>query len=88
MDQPATGFGVGVRRLQRLFRDHVGAGPKWVIRRYRLHEAAARAADGPGVDPVGLAAALGYSDRAHLNRDFTGLVGCPPARYARAQLSP
>jgi AraC-like DNA-binding protein len=48
VDQPATEFGVGVRRLQRLFRDHVGAGPKWVIRRYRLHEAAARAADGPG----------------------------------------
>jgi AraC-like DNA-binding protein len=85
VDQLAAGSGVGVRRLQRLFRDHVGVGPKWVIRRYRLHEAAARAAAGAGLDLVGLAAELGYSDQAHLTRDFTALVGCPPARYARAQ---
>jgi AraC-like DNA-binding protein len=88
IDQLATEFGVGVRRLQRLFRDHVGVGPKWVIRRYRLHEAAARAAGGAGLDLVRLAAELGYSDQAHLTRDFTALVGCPPARYARAQSTP
>jgi AraC-like DNA-binding protein len=74
-----------MRRLQRLFTDHVGVGPKWVIRRYRLHEAAARAADGTGLDLVRLAADLGYSDQAHLTRDFTSIVGLPPARYARAQ---
>ncbi len=88
VDQLADEFGVGIRRLQRLFRDHVGVGPKWVIRRYRLHEAAARAAGGAGLDLVRLAAELGYSDQAHLTRDFTALVGEPPARYAKAQLSP
>ena len=88
VDQLAADVGVGVRRLQRLFRDHVGVGPKWVIRRYRLHEAAARAAGGADLDLVGLAAELGYSDQAHLTRDFTALVGVPPARYARSQLTP
>jgi transcriptional regulator GlxA family with amidase domain len=28
------------RTLQRLFAKYVGVGPKWVIQRYRLHEAA------------------------------------------------
>lgn len=87
VDQLAEVAGVGVRRLQRLFRDHVGVGPKWVIRRYRLHEAAARAAGGDALDLVRLAAELGYSDQAHLTRDFTALVGSPPARYSRAQLA-
>jgi hypothetical protein len=50
-------------------------------RRYRLHEAIARAADGP-VDWATLAADLGYRDQAHLVRDFTATVG-PAAAYAR-----
>ena len=85
VDDLATGFGVGMRRLQRLFAGYVGVGPKWVIRRYRLHEAAARAAGGADVDWVALAADLGYSDQAHFTRDFTAMVGQSPARYAKAQ---
>jgi AraC-like DNA-binding protein len=81
----AAEFGVGMRRLQRLFADYVGVGPKWVIRRYRLHEAAARAAEGGPVDWVGLAADLGFTDQAHLTHAFTAIVGVPPARYAKAQ---
>ena len=59
-------------------------GPKWVIRRYRMHEAAARVADGEEVDWAGLAGALGYADQAHFTRDFTATIGMSPARYARA----
>jgi AraC-like DNA-binding protein len=81
----AAEFRVGMRRLQRLFADHVGVGPKWVIRRYRLHEAAARAAAGADLNLVELAADLGYSDQAHLTRDFAALIGDPPGRYAHAQ---
>jgi AraC-like DNA-binding protein len=81
--------GVGARTLQRLFADHVGVGPKWVIRRYRLHEAAAAAESaGCGLDVAALAATLGYADQAHLTRDFTAMVGEPPARYARAAPGP
>ncbi|GAA0805472.1 helix-turn-helix domain-containing protein [Spirilliplanes yamanashiensis] len=83
-DALAAAHGLSLRALQRLFHDHVGVGPKWVIRRYRLHEAAAAAAGG-GLDLPALAAALGYADQAHLTRDFTAIVGVPPARYAREQ---
>ncbi|MEV4621523.1 helix-turn-helix domain-containing protein [Asanoa sp. NPDC049573] len=79
----------GVRTLQRQFAEYVGVGPKWVIRRWRLHEAAAAAESaGGGLDVAALAAALGYADQAHLTRDFTAVVGEPPARYARAQPGP
>jgi AraC-like DNA-binding protein len=85
VDALAAGFGLGVRRLQRVFADYVGVGPKWVIRRSRLHEAAARAADGGLVDLARLAADLGYADQAHLTRDFAAMVGAPPSRYARTR---
>ena len=39
-------FGIGPRSLQRLFRTYVGAGPKWMIRLYRIKEAAARIEEG------------------------------------------
>jgi AraC-like DNA-binding protein len=85
VDHLAHEFGLGMRQLQRLFADYVGVGPKWVIRRHRLHEAAARAARGTGLDLVGLATELGYSDQAHLTRDFASMVGLPPSQYAKEQ---
>jgi AraC-like DNA-binding protein len=81
--QLAEVSGLTVRRLQRMFADYVGVSPKWVMRRARLHEAALRAeAGGPGaVNWAALAAELGYSDQAHLTRDFTATIGVPPTRY-------
>lgn len=72
------------RQLQRRFADHVGISPKAVIRRYRLYEAAERARGGGAVDWAGLAASLGYSDQAHLTRDFTASFGLSPGRYVAA----
>ncbi|HVX42355.1 MAG TPA: AraC family transcriptional regulator [Mycobacteriales bacterium] len=83
VDAAAQRLGVSVRGLQRLFADQVGIGPKWVIRRYRLYEAAERAARGTDVDWAALAVELGYSDQSHLIREFTAAIGMPPARYAR-----
>lgn len=76
--------GLSVRALQRLFAACVGVSPKWVILRYRIHEALEQAAERPEVDWSRLAGELGYSDQAHLVRDFTATVGVPPAVYARA----
>jgi AraC-like DNA-binding protein len=67
--------------------DHVaaeGCFRPWVIRRYRLHEAAERAGREPKVDWPRLATDLGYYDQAHLIRDFTAIVGISPAHYSRA----
>jgi AraC-like DNA-binding protein len=72
------------RSLQRFCAEWIGVGPKELVRWSRLHEAAGRAAAGP-VDWAALAAELGYADQAHLVRDFTRVVGEPPARYARAE---
>jgi AraC-like DNA-binding protein len=76
----AAALGLSPRSLQRLFAEYVGVGPAWAIRRRRLHEVSARAAE--GADWARLAAELGYADQAHLVRDFSELVGVPPARYA------
>ncbi|MBP0451266.1 AraC family transcriptional regulator [Kitasatospora sp. RG8] len=82
VDELAAEFGVTVRQVQRLFAEYVGAAPKWVLRRARLHEAAQRADRGADVDWAALAAELGYADQAHFTRDFTAAVGLSPARYA------
>jgi AraC-like DNA-binding protein len=82
VDQLAAVSGLSVRRLQRLFAEYVGVGPKWVMRRARLHEAAQRADDGDVADWAELAAELGYADQSHLTREFTALIGVPPSRYA------
>jgi AraC-like DNA-binding protein len=81
----AARLGVGLRTLQRGMRDGVGVGPKQVIRRYRLLEAAGRLGRGESVDQVELALALGYADQSHFVRDFRDVVGRPPARYATEQ---
>ncbi|HEY0661878.1 MAG TPA: helix-turn-helix domain-containing protein [Lysobacter sp.] len=72
------------RSLQRLFNEYVGVGPKWVINRYRMHEAIERLAEGEPLDWARLALELGYFDQAHFIRDFKALVGRPPAEYARS----
>ena len=82
-DTLADRSGLSVRALQRLFAEHVGVGPKWVIRHYRLNEVKRRMAAGTAVDWAGLAAELGYADQAHLTRDFAAMVGEPPTRYAQ-----
>jgi AraC-like DNA-binding protein len=74
--------GLSVRALQRLFSAYVGVSPKWVILRYRVHEALEQAGTRTGIDWAALAADLGYADQAHLVRDFTATVGVPPTAYA------
>lgn len=82
VEQLADRFGLGVRHLQRLVAGHLGFGPKWLIQRYRLQEAAAalRSAEPP---PLALLAAeLGYADQAHFSREFKAVVGTTPGGYA------
>jgi len=75
--------GLSVRTLQRLFKAYVGASPKWVIRRYRLHELLDRFHSGEALDGAQLALDLGYADQAHLINDFRKLAGFAPTEYLR-----
>ena len=74
--------GLSLRSLQRLFERHLGLGPKWIICRARVHEAAERVALGQAVDWAALALELGYHDQAHLIHEFKAQVGFTPAAYA------
>ena len=81
VSEVARRHAVSTRTLQRLFRRHVGVGPKWVLRRYRLQEAAEQLAAGERSDWTRLALDLGYFDHAHFIRDFRAVVGRSPAEY-------
>ena len=82
-EQLAERAATSLRSLQRLFTDYVGIGPKWVVARFRILDAAAAAHGGEPVDWAALAAELGFTDQAHLTRAFTAVVGTPPATYRR-----
>jgi AraC-like DNA-binding protein len=86
VDHLATRASMGLRSLQRLFKDYVGVSPKWVIRRYRLHELVERFHSGQPFDGAQLAFELGYADQAHLINDFRKIVGYAPSKYRK--LSP
>jgi AraC-like DNA-binding protein len=77
--------GIGPRTLQRMFLHYAGVSPTWVIRRYRLLEAAETVRDGKPVSWAKIAADLGYADQAHLIRDFRAAIGQTPAAYAGSQ---
>lgn len=86
-EQLAKIAGVGLRTLQRWFRQRVGIGPKWVVQRCRLLDVMAvahtQALAREAVAWADLALRLGYTDQSHLIRAFTRLIGQPPAAYVR-----
>jgi AraC-like DNA-binding protein len=77
--------GIGHRTLQRMFLHYAGVSPTWVIRRYRLIEAAEAVREGNRPQWADVAAGLGYADQAHLIRDFRAAIGQTPASYAQSQ---
>lgn len=83
VDDLVSRFDLNKRTLQRLFRQYVGVSPKWVIKRYRLHEVAERLVEGETLDWPGIVLELGYSDQAHFIKDFKTIVGRTPTEYAK-----
>jgi AraC-like DNA-binding protein len=84
VSEAAREHGCSTRELQRQFSRYLGVGPKWVLQRCRLHEAAERIAAGGRGHWAQVAADLGYADQAHFIRDFHAVVGCSPQAYAAA----
>ena len=79
---------VSERTLQRLARRYVGLPPAAMIRRRRLQEAAERLREDPGTALATLAHELGYSDHAHLTRDFGTVLGFTPSAYRSGATPP
>lgn len=73
--------GLGMRALQRMFSQYIGVSPKWIIKLYRLQNAAEMMDYGSLEDGVQLAMELGYYDQSHFIRDFKSFVGKTPEQY-------
>lgn len=72
---------ISVRSLQRLFKTYVGLSPKWLIRKYRLHQTL-EALENQPLSLAELATNLGYADQSHLIRDFNEFLNITPKQYA------
>ncbi len=84
VEELQEGSGLSIRGLQRAFGTYVGLSPKWMIQRYRLHEALERIAGDAIPHWPRLALELGYFDQAHFIKGFKKLVGRTPAEYLRS----
>ncbi len=74
----AAGLGVGVRSLERAFREHVGIGPKRFARIVRFRRARRGLQNGGRAAEV--AAHAGFADQPHMVREFRVLAGVSPSR--------
>lgn len=72
---------LSISQLERRFKRHVGVGPKLLARQTRLSALATDAATVPRPDWAWLAYAYGFSDQAHLTREFGELMGLTPAAF-------
>jgi len=77
----ARDLGIGIRTLERVCHDHLGYSPKQYARVRRQWAVAQAALDPAAVKWADLALSLGYSDQAHLSREFVRAHGFSPCRF-------
>lgn len=74
-------LGLGERRVQQLFADHVGLSPRSAWRLARLQALLRQLRRTPRPRWAELALAHGFCDQAHLAREFRALVGLTPGDF-------
>jgi AraC-like DNA-binding protein len=75
------------QHLARRFRDEFGIGPKLAARVVRFERARHMLQASPSFVTIAqVAAACGYYDQAHLDRDFADLAGCTPTAWLAEEL--
>lgn len=85
IDAMACAAGLSGRQLERVFLREVGLAPKRFARIVRF-QAVLRARTECGATAwAAIAHDLGYTDQAHLVRDFRAFAGVPPAAYFRTE---
>lgn len=72
------------RTLERAFRERVGLAPRTFHRILRLQSALSTLRSAPGRTIAEVAFASGYSDHAHLTREFRALTGRTPSEFRAA----
>ena len=83
----AAGLGVSQGHLDRLFTELVGLSPRTLARILRMRRLLEEIDVYGSVGWAGKAAELGWSDQAHLIRDFKRHTGVTPSQYLAAQRS-
>jgi AraC-like DNA-binding protein len=79
----AEEIGWSRKHLVDRFRSEFGLAPKSFARMMRFHQACRLARAGTSSGWAGIAADSGFSDQAHLVREFVSLAGEPPTAWAR-----
>ena len=79
----AQEIGWSRKHLVDRFRSEFGLAPKPIARIMRFHRACRLARTGTSSGWAGIAADSGFSDQAHLVREFAALAGEPPTAWAR-----
>jgi AraC-like DNA-binding protein len=82
----AAEVGTSRRYLEQQFGVQVGLTPKTMARIIRFEGAACLLTAAPRRDLAQLAFASGYSDHAHLDRDFKEFSGCTPTEFLARRL--
>ncbi len=79
----ADQLNLSVSQLERNFKQHVGVGPKLFARQTRALEVAREVMKMRSRNWARLAYKYGYSDQAHLAREFRELMGLTPSVFGR-----
>jgi AraC-like DNA-binding protein len=87
LDGWARTLGCSARTLERSFERWVGLSPKELARLLRFQQALRLAASRPDMNWAVVAASAGYSDQAHLGRDFRQFAGASPTTAAAESTS-
>lgn len=82
IDQLARELNCSRRHLARQFAEHIGVSPKLAARLIRLGVARQELARAPFAD---VAFECGFSDQAHMAREFRALAGAPPSEVPFVQ---
>ena len=83
----AKAVGWSRKHLGRRFAEDVGLGPKAIARIVRFNRALAVSRSGDNGGWAGIAADCGYSDQAHLVREFREFSGASPGVFSVAELA-
>lgn len=78
----AAELGCSRKHLATRFREHVGIPPKLLARLLRFSHAIELIGSSPHLTVADVAAACGYYDQAHLDRDFREFAATTPTAYA------
>lgn len=85
VQRAAAESGYSHRRFIALFEDAVGLTPKRYARVVRLRSVIERLNAAPHSPLAQVALAAGYTDQAHMNRDFREIAAISPTRYCAAR---